>query len=360
MAIIAITGYEKKGPMLTYFTNDAKERCYRIDFEKGKIYGISGKILQSTISLISKAPNHNDAFYQVLYPLASFNNDKIFDNIRIKYFHIIESLLSYPDLWQDGVSISMIKRIVHEHNGEIPKGYIKWCRDNNEFFSFFSLKRFSSYIKIYQWPASLVKEVQQFCDTFHVDLLRMTDYNQELTTLLLKLIKNQIKKGGTLPYDIIILCYEITNTLKENPELKQYIDKNKTLSTVSSTLKNIIDKEKISKILQNEAKIVCLHGTIVEDYMIKIPLTMNDFLDEGEQQHNCVGHYYHDSIAKGTDLIYFLRKKNIPDKSYITCRFKIESNCTIEHRLKNNAYYCYPKLFEKIDALIREALATNN
>ena len=34
--------------------------------------------------------------------------------------------------------------------------------------------------------------------------------------------------------------------------------------------------------------------------------------------------------------VYFLRKKNKPNKSYITCRYNIPAEETIEYRRKNN------------------------
>ena len=49
-----------------------------------------------------------------------------------------------------------------------------------------------------------------------------------------------------------------------------------------------------------------------------------DLADEGIQQNNCVGYYYNDSIERGDNCIFFLRKKDKPEKSYITCRYNIE------------------------------------
>lgn len=68
-----------------------------------------------------------------------------------------------------------------------------------------------------------------------------------------------------------------------------------------------------------------------------VPSSLKDFTDEGRQQNNCVGHYYHKSIAEGLNLIYFIRKTNSPDKSYITNRFNIHYQKTTETKKKNNA-----------------------
>ena len=61
-----------------------------------------------------------------------------------------------------------------------------------------------------------------------------------------------------------------------------------------------------------------------------------DLIDEGFQQNNCVGYYYNDSIENGDNCIFFLRKKDKPEKSYITCRYCVDDKEVVEARYKNN------------------------
>ena len=67
-----------------------------------------------------------------------------------------------------------------------------------------------------------------------------------------------------------------------------------------------------------------------------MPTTLKELIDEGEQQHNCIGHFYNNSMCKGEDFIYFIRKKNEPEKSYITCHFDVYTKKTVEARYKFN------------------------
>lgn len=53
-------------------------------------------------------------------------------------------------------------------------------------------------------------------------------------------------------------------------------------------------------------------------------------------KNNCVGYFYNDSIKDGDNCIFFLRKKDKPEKSYITCRYRIDSKEVEEARYKNN------------------------
>lgn len=73
-----------------------------------------------------------------------------------------------------------------------------------------------------------------------------------------------------------------------------------------------------------------------KDYCFIVPTTLKELIDEGEQQHNCVGFYYNDFMSVGNVFIYFIRKKNEPEKSYITCRFDMYTKETVEARYKFN------------------------
>ena len=58
-----------------------------------------------------------------------------------------------------------------------------------------------------------------------------------------------------------------------------------------------------------------------KEYQIVFPNCVNDFVQEGINQRNCVGGYAR-LVAKGDTIVFFVRKKSEPDKSYITaeCR----------------------------------------
>lgn len=54
-----------------------------------------------------------------------------------------------------------------------------------------------------------------------------------------------------------------------------------------------------------------------KDYTVVFPKSEADFINEGNQQHNCVGSYPR-SVKEGRCVIFFIRKKESPDKSFIT------------------------------------------
>ena len=52
-------------------------------------------------------------------------------------------------------------------------------------------------------------------------------------------------------------------------------------------------------------------------FIIRGVRNYDDLLDEAKQQHNCVASYSN-KIASGTSLIFVMRRKTVPDRSFVT------------------------------------------
>ncbi len=70
-----------------------------------------------------------------------------------------------------------------------------------------------------------------------------------------------------------------------------------------------------------------------KEFTIVCPKNTNDFVEEGNRQHNCVASYAH-SVANGDCAIFFVRKKDDVDKNYITAEYRKKSLYQIKY--KNN------------------------
>lgn len=147
------------------------------------------------------------------------------------------------------------------------------------------------------------------------------------------------------------------NEVKKH-KLSIQVDINRSFESNIKNMKAILDKAKNEILSSQLKKLNFLHGRIIADYIIIVPQGIEDLVDEGKMQNNCVGHYYNSSIIKGQNLIYFLRKKDFPKDSYITCRYNISYKSTSEHRYKNNANISATDMtiVKLIDAIIRENL----
>lgn len=55
-------------------------------------------------------------------------------------------------------------------------------------------------------------------------------------------------------------------------------------------------------------------------YAVIVPKNSREFVDEGQQQHNCVGSYCR-SVLSGYCIIFFIRKRESLDESYITAEY---------------------------------------
>lgn len=120
------------------------------------------------------------------------------------------------------------------------------------------------------------------------------------------------------------------------------IDENKKLLNTNRTVYQnyrIIEQQKFvgDKVFENALrKLNFLNGKYFDDYVVVVPKDVMDLVNEGFQQNNCVGYFYNDSIKDGDNCIFFLRKKDKPEKSYITCRYSIDDKEVVEARYKNN------------------------
>ena len=56
------------------------------------------------------------------------------------------------------------------------------------------------------------------------------------------------------------------------------------------------------------------------NYVIVMPHSVSDIVQEGQAQHNCVGSYV-DKVVNRRSLVFFIRKKDEPDKSLVTAEY---------------------------------------
>lgn len=145
-----------------------------------------------------------------------------------------------------------------------------------------------------------------------------------------------------------ILDEFVLNTITNNNEivdnlvnLLSRVDDNRDLIYNYFLIKDYVENKQSEKIKKQQISLYnILEDVVIDDYIVKVPLTIQDLQNEGSQQNNCVGSYYNNDIIEGTNKIYFIRKKENPTKSFITCRIQkfYEENewITVESRLKNN------------------------
>lgn len=244
---------------------------------------------------------------------------------------------------------------------EIPKGYVNYCKEHNLLINKTTYKHFSA---IQKFKNCSPKE-KDFYVYIYKHFCHEDNDIPELYKIIYQIYNSTVKSKS---YDEIFkISYAIqdflnaftrgyTNT-NDKHDFLSIIDTNKTFGKNVEIIKNYMNEKRKEKILKNENLIRSLENLEFDKYIIKVPLTIEDFTNEGKQQNNCVGYYYHDSIANMENLIYFIRKKENPEHSFVTCRFNIKEKETIEHRIVNNQWYSDDeKIIKMCDEFINSIL----
>lgn len=251
---------------------------------------------------------------------------------------------------------------------ECPQGYVKWVRDNGKDISYDTLGEFRNEQNINK----LSKEDREVYDKLRTafssnDRLMEWWVKEENTVLRQKfrqMFKATIKCFTWNMYDDLYTWYRFfigTNNGRRvwGDNWVENLDGNRDFRYNVNTCEQQRDKVRNDKILANEEKIRSITEIENNDFVIIVPSEMDDFTKEGQMQNNCVGSYYHDSIAAGDNLIYFIRKKSSPNHSYITNRYSTCCGKTVETRMINNRDNNDKKaldLIEIIDKKITELL----
>lgn len=283
----------------------------------------------------------------------------------------LELFLGQPDLLETVPSICDLP-------AECPKGFIKWVREKQKPLNDNSLNEF----KIVQTLRQQSKEdleIYEFltttegspADRVFVEGKKLIDWYLTTDPTTRKIFNKILKvslKGFSWNFARHMVewldCF-ITPVYSDH-ELGVYIDNpiqyantNRSFAWNNKMLSEIAESQLEESIIAKEDIIRPIEALSNEQFTVVVPSNLKDFTDEGRQQNNCVGHYYHKSIAEGLNLIYFIRKTNSPDKSYITNRFSIRFQKTTETRMKNNALNNDQDAIQficRIDEMIRELI----
>lgn len=222
-----------------------------------------------------------------------------------------------------------------DYDGDIPEGFVDFCLKNDITVNINSYNSFQLSKKNKDYPEDVRLLAAQFDK-----MIDNSELPKEYIIKILRCYKNSLLKYGEYAFDG---CYKLSNTLNgvaEYPELIKLIDNQSSFAlvakAVSKNYRLLKDKEQQEQIEKSQKRIKELENLVYEDYYFIVPTTPKELINEGEQQHNCIGHFYNDSMCKGKDFIYFIRKKNEPEKSYITCRFDMYTKKTVEARYKFN------------------------
>ena len=176
-------------------------------------------------------------------------------------------------------------------------------------------------------------------------------FNQYSGDKLMMLCKNSLLNGEFYINETLSELFEDFYTIRTTIDEEYDIDFNRDITYNLELLETLKEKEKNAIIESNLRKLNFINDMITGDYIVKVPQTIIEKLEEGKMQNNCVGYYYDNSIMSGNDFIYFIRKKDNPEKSLVTCRYNALSKRTVEFKAKNNSPVNNNEVIDFINAI---------
>lgn len=215
-------------------------------------------------------------------------------------------------------------------NFKLTKDYIEWCREHEEPVCLRTIDE--HYIE--KLEDSIPKDLKPYYVMLK-DYAITENIDKETLFKLLKILKYTVYH---------LRADEALDDIKEIGELVDVLttDESKKLLNTNRTVSQnyrIIEQQEFvgDKAFENTLrKLNFLNGKCFDNYIVVVPRDVMDLINEGFQQNNCIGYYYNDSIRDGDECIFFLRKKDKPEKSYITCRYCVVTKEVEEARYKNN------------------------
>lgn len=269
----------------------------------------------------------------------------------IQHHEIKEWLFSYTDLIEDYHNMISI-------NFDCPKGYINFLKEHNLTIN---QETYIKYIMADKLHGNLRAVDMYYNFMFNIMSLNNIKINYYLNnfTFIEKLNKSYIvsaKNFEIYPHiikdmkDILDYAYALKNL--------SIIDTNRGINYNLKLYTSAYNDYENIVLNNNLKRLNFLNGLIFDDYIVIVPQKLSDLQNEGSQQNNCVGYYYNNSIKRGENLIYFMRKVNNPTKSVVTCRYNVENSRTVEHRIVNNSWTNDEQetIINKIDEIIRKNL----
>ena len=329
MAQYNIIGITKEGSVFLIAV-EGKDNPIKIDCRDMSITSYTGRTVKNFPASVTTERLDNTTRWAV---------ETVKDRVRgygISDFQRLEMFIQYLDL------ISNPRNIPNE----CPQGYIKWVQDNGRDISRSSLSDFIAEKQISQMPKVKREVYDKLTENWNSDCnlvqwwVQLTD--EKLITKFAQMFKASLKEfTWNLSADLEEWHYAIIrNRLGQQVGGENWVDLLDGNRGFKYNLKNFInlrDKERNDKILATENRFRKITELSNDKFLIIVPSEMEEFTQEGKMQNNCVGSYYHDSMARGENFIYFIRKTSTPNRSYIKNRFNIKyDHYTVEKRMVNN------------------------
>lgn len=365
--------------------NIGGNRAYKFDINTGIWYGLKGKQLAGSAfaGLVNYLECYGDMrdSHNVLFLLRCIRLHPVGYGIHhtvkmneyaqfADYFKIADRLdsIGYKKKWTQEYSLDNLKKM-----STYFKPFAKWLKDNAEknFMDFLKEREYEEWVtKHHLIPnnhgltETLIKHLWNSRYRFKDDEIDyvvyyathgLTDwYDIEQVTLTSRFggayRSSQWDNMFSKIASYLKLCEDMGVKPEKENMLQLYVNLRRTYMTNrkqfdAQALKRWYDK---FPMLQFED----------DNYTVMIPKTREDFVNEANAQNNCVYSYYFEPVTKGDTLVVFIRKKDNPNKSYITCEVNPNSGSIKQYLGVNNSRISDASALDFKKAYAQHLLAT--
>lgn len=343
-----IYGIKKDGQEIVIGIERDYKRAYRYNIVTNELFMPTGKkMVHMSKSLLEAFMYGGNKFRLYINAIAGAVNDySRADILKLEMF--------LPNIDLIGTAY------VRELPDNLPKGYIQWLRENELKIHKNTLARFEreETAKTFnKEDAELLELLKSKINEYYYSIFLNMTAEQRLA--FRHIFKTTAKE---LVWDFRTATCGFLGFIREEafPEnWAEIVDPNRNYEYNKDLLFDYKDKERNDKACEWQNNFKFLEQIDNNKLVVVVPTDMSAFHAEARMQNNCVSYLYHDGMADHGQIIYFIRKKEKPNKSYITNRFNVSSGYTTESRAVNNRDYTDPNvtnLIKEINKMIREKL----
>lgn len=307
---------------LIIFALDGTKGTYKLDINTGIFYGIKGAPIKSCPrrnEIVRLLPYyHTDNSNNLSYVLHAMFNNHYNTAIYVEYVEAMQAAdkidaigINPLCLGKDqyaylGKHIKALAAYIKEHDDFRYREFTMWCEfeeAKKELGALADLLTAEMYDGIKRIGVDLSKEELSVC-AYYLGRGKYWEYHRGSVDRLAEYIR-MCRKMGMAPQ-------------KVNNFMREYCETKKTYELRRAEYDN-------KQIAINYAKHSKAWEFAYGDYVIVIPTSGQDIIDEGAKMHHCVGSYV-DNVVRNDTYICFVRHKDTPDIPYITCQVYTNGN----------------------------------
>lgn len=311
---------------------------YVLDINTGVLYGRSGKDLQRTPNGMNRLIENTylqSAVLTYMYRIHS-GYGKPYSNFRnyvdgLKFYDKLDALniLSKEQLkWGLETSSNYINFI-----NENFKEFVKYVRENENGNSTYVMEKFCREYQFVIW----CKKHNVICDEYvTVDMIKPMA-NTQFTDEQIKVCLYYLRKGLYVVTNNRYVDYMV-NYFRWCDKLGKPYAKGDFIREYATTKKEFEFRQKEFDNIDITRNQMARKNALEFSYgglKVIIPTTVDEFINEADQQNNCVARMYMPRVIENTTNIVFVRKENELKKSYITC--EVRDGHIIQYLAKNNS-----------------------